>query len=118
VIVNVAALDILRGSHSALTRERRRYTKRRLHSLLSDAGFLVERLSFTNLSPFPFALAVRLLERATGRADTASTADLRVPMAPINALFDGLLALEAAWLRVGNLPIGSSILAMGRKRPD
>lgn len=114
-IVNVAALDILRGSHSALTLEKRRFTKRSLATLLTDAGFRVERLTFTHMSSFPAALLVRGFERLTGRAATASEADLRVPAAPVNAVFDGLLQLEAAWLRIGNLPIGSSLLVLVRK---
>ncbi len=114
-LVNVAALDILRGSHSALTLEKQRFSKRSLTDLLAGAGFRVERITFTHMSSFPLALLVRLVERLTGRADTASDADLRVPPAPVNAVFDGLLRLEAAWLRVGNLPIGSSLLAVVRK---
>ena len=114
-LVNVAALDLLRGSHSALTREKQRFSKRSLTDLLAGAGFRVERITFTHMSSFPIALLVRLVERLTGRADTASDADLRVPPAPVNAVFDGLLRLEAAWLRVGNLPIGSSLLAVVRK---
>jgi SAM-dependent methyltransferase len=114
-VVNVAALDILHGSHSALTMEQQRFTKRRLGALLTAAGFRVERMTFTHMSSFPIALVVRMAERLTGRAGTASDADLRVPPAPINALFDGLLWLEAAWLRRGNLPIGSSLLALARK---
>ena len=114
-VVNVAALDILRGSHSALTLEKQRFTKNRLAALLTEAGFRVERMTFTHMSSFPIALAVRMTERLTGRAGTASDADLRVPPAPVNALFDGLLTVEAAWLRRGNLPIGSSLLALARK---
>ncbi len=114
-LVNVAALDVLRGSHSALTLEKRRYTRRSLATLLIGAGLRVEWLTFTHMSSFPPALAVRLFERLTGRADTPSDADLSVPAAPINAALDGLLRLEAAWLRVGRLPIGSSLLAVARK---
>jgi len=58
---------------------------------------------------------LRWFERLTGRAGTASDADLRVPPAAVNAVFDGLLRLEAAWLRIGNLPIGSSLLVLIRK---
>jgi hypothetical protein len=114
-LINVAALDILRGSHSTLTHEQRRYTKRALADRLEDAGFTVERLTYTNAVTFPLALAVRLSERVTGRADTASDADLRTPASPINTALDAALSLERAWLRVGNLPIGSSVLAVARK---
>ena len=96
--------------------EQRRFTKRSLSTLLTGAGFRVERLTFTHMSSFPPALLVRGFERLTGRAGTASDADLRVPAAPVNAIFDALLRLEAVWLRVGNLPIGSSLLALVRKQ--
>jgi SAM-dependent methyltransferase len=114
-LVNVAALDMLHGSHSTLTHEVRRYTRARLRARLTRAGFSIERLTFTNMSLFPPALAVRTLERATGRASDASEADLAVPAAPINRLLDWILAGEAAFLRVANLPIGTSIMAVARK---
>jgi SAM-dependent methyltransferase len=114
-VVNVAALDLLRGSHSALTHERRRYTPASLRARLVGAGFVVERLTFTNLTPFPPALFLRTMQRLTGHAATASDSDLRVPPGPVNALMDGALALEAAWLRLANLPIGTSLMALARK---
>jgi SAM-dependent methyltransferase len=116
VIVNAAALDILHGSHSTLTHEVRRYTPERLRSRLEHAGFTVERLTFTNLAPFPAALVLRGLERLSGRADEASDHDLRVPAWPINALFNLAGRAEAAILRVTNLPIGTSVMAIGRKK--
>ena len=115
LLVNVAALDVLRGSHSTLTMEVRRYTPRRLRTALETAGFRVERMTFTNMSTFPVTLGVRGLQRLTGRAAEASDSDLRVPAAPVNAVFDAALALEGALLRILNLPIGSSLLAVGRK---
>jgi len=41
LLVNVAALEILHGSHSTLTMEVRRYTKTRLRQLLAGAGFMM-----------------------------------------------------------------------------
>jgi len=114
-VINVAALDILHGSHSTLTHEQRRYTRAGLTDRLEDAGFSVERVTYTNMITFPLALAVRMSERVTGRAGTASDADLRVPAAPVNTALDALLAAEHAWLRVMNLPIGSSVMAIARK---
>jgi SAM-dependent methyltransferase len=115
LLANVAALDVLHGSHSTLTGEVRRYTRRRLAERLTTAGFEIERMTFMYLVTFPLALAVRGLERATGRASTASDADLRVPPGPVNAVLDWLLALEGAVLRVADLPLGSSILCVARK---
>jgi hypothetical protein len=114
-LVNAAALDVLRGSHSALTMERRRYTPTSLKERLTAAGFVVRRLTFTNMSTFPVTLAVRWAERLTGRADTASESDLTVPPAPVNAVFSAMLAVEAGLLRVVNLPIGTSLLCLAQK---
>ena len=115
LLLNVAALEILRGAHSALTRERRRYSRRRLTSLLTGAGFVIERMTFTNMVTFPITLAVRWLDRLTGRAETASDADLRVPAAPINRTFDAALVLEHALMSVVDLPIGTSLMCVARK---
>lgn len=116
-LFNVAALDILRGAHSTLTMEVRRYTKARLRDRLTAAGFVIERLTYTNCATFPLTLAVRAADRLLGRAGTASTADLQVPAAPINATLDLALRLESAAVRVMNLPIGSSLLCVAR-RPE
>jgi len=115
VLVNVAALDILHGSHSALTMEVRRYTPERLRMRLEQAGFRIERLTFTNFTPFLPALLVRGFERLTGRAGSASDSDLQVPAKPINVALDAALRVEAAALRLMNLPIGTSLMALARK---
>ena len=114
-LVNVAALDILRGSHSTLTHELRRYSRRRLTSLLTGAGFVIRRMTFTNMATFPITLAVRWFDRVSGRAETASDADMRVPPRPINALFDVALRLEWLLLHVSNLPIGTSLMCLAQK---
>jgi SAM-dependent methyltransferase len=114
-LINAAALDMLRGAHSTLTFERRRYTPATLRTRLAAAGFNVERVTFTNCALFLPVLAVRGVERLTGRADEASDADLSVPAAPINALFDACLRLEHRLLPMMNMPIGTSVMAVARK---
>lgn len=114
-LINAAALDILYGAHSAFSGEHRRYTRRRLASLLTQAGFTVERVTYTNMVTFPVLLAVRLFDRLTGRKVQGAAADLTVPPAPINRLFDAALRVESMLLRVVNLPIGSSVLCVARK---
>jgi SAM-dependent methyltransferase len=114
-LVNVAALDVLRGSHSTLTHELRRYSRQRLTTLLTGAGFVIRRMTFTNMATFPVTLAVRWLDRVSGRAGTASDADMRVPPRPINALFDAALRIEWLLLHVTNLPIGTSLMCVAEK---
>lgn len=115
LLLNAAALEILRGSHSALTMERRRYNRQRLRSLVTGAGFEIERMTFTNMVTFPVTFAVRWLERVTGRADTASESDLKVPAAPINRAFDAALIVEHALMSVVDLPVGTSLMCVARK---
>ncbi len=114
-LVNVAALDMLRGSHSALTHEQRRYTPNRLRALLTGAGFSIERLTFTNMITFPVALVVRTLDRLTGRAAEPSESDLTVPIGPVNLVFDWLMRAEGQLLRISNLPVGTSLFCVARK---
>ncbi|HKV98598.1 MAG TPA: methyltransferase domain-containing protein [Vicinamibacterales bacterium] len=114
-LINVAALDILRGAHSTLTHEVRRYTRTRLAARLEEAGFRPERLTYTNMMTFPITLASRLTDRLTGRDARPSAVEFTVPPAPINALLDAALAVEAGLAKVVNLPVGSSIMAVAKK---
>lgn len=118
LIVNVAALAILRGNHSLFGAEVRRSTRRRLRRVLSRAGFTVVRLTYTNFTLFPLMLAVRTIQRASGLAtpEEAGT-DLAVPVAPFNAALSALLWCEARALRVLDMPIGSSLLCVARREP-
>ena len=58
--------------------------------------------------------AVRLLQRVSGHEE--SQEEITIPAAPINAALSAALAVEAAALRVMNMPFGSSLLALARKR--
>jgi SAM-dependent methyltransferase len=115
LIVNVAALDALRGNHSVLSGEIRRYSKADLSWRLESAGFRVTHATYTNFSILPMVAAVRLKQRFSGD-HVESEEEISMPPAPVNALLSGLLAVEAAALRVVNMPIGSSLLAVAVKR--
>ncbi len=116
LIVNVAALRILRGNHSVFGAEVRRSTRRRLRRLISDAGLRVTRLTYSNAILFPLMLAVRSGQRLMGLAtpEEAGT-DVVLPPAPVNGLLTLLLQVEARALRVVDMPIGSSLLCVARK---
>ena len=118
VVINVAALEILRGNHSVLGGEVRRYSRRELRSHVARAGFAVERLTYTNATTFPLVLAVRLAQRFSGFAKSAeeATAEITVPAGPINAVLSSLLAVEAGLARHVSLPFGSSLLCLAWKR--
>jgi SAM-dependent methyltransferase len=114
LIVNVAALEALRGNHSILSGEVRRYSKSDLGRRLEAAGFRVTHSTYTNFTILPMVAAVRLKQRLGGD-HVESQEEITVPPGPINALLSGLLAIEAAALRVVNMPVGSSLVAVARK---
>lgn len=113
VIINVAALPALRGNHSVLGGEVRRYTRSLLTSRLEQHGFDVQRITYTNASILPIVAGVRLMQRIRGHR--LSQQEISVPAAPINQALSALLAVEAAALRVVNMPLGSSLLALARR---
>jgi len=119
-IVNVAAMDVMRGDHSVLSHERRRYSRESLSRLLTAAGFRVVRITYTNASLFLPLLAVRAFHRARGlRSEAGATAEIAVPPAPINAALSALLWMESLWVKAGGTnPFGSSLLCLARKPED
>ena len=113
LVLNVAALNLLKGNHSVLGQEVRRYTRATLTEHLTRAGFEIRRISYTNASIFPVVATVRLLQRLSGFKE--SQQDISVPPAPVNTALTAALAVEAALLRVVNMPFGSSLMALARK---
>jgi hypothetical protein len=115
-LVNVAALEMLRGDHSVLSREVRRYSRGALRALLGSAGFTVERITYTNTMLFlPMAL-VRAVQRLRGVSNgREARREITVPPPPINAVLSGVLLLESLWVRHFDSPFGSSLLCLARK---
>jgi ubiquinone/menaquinone biosynthesis C-methylase UbiE len=116
LIVNVAGMEILKGNHSVLSAELRRYSRSSLRRLLEPAGFAVEHLTYTNAAVFPITLAVRLAQRIVGlAAEQDALGEISIPPAPINAILGAALSAEARVQRVLSLPFGSSLLCLARK---
>lgn len=114
LVVTAAAMESLKGNHSVLAGEVRRYSRRTLSGRLTRAGFEVVRMTYTNATIAPLVAVVRFAQRVSGHQE--SQQEISVPPAPINAALTGMLALEAAALRVVNMPFGSSLLAWARKK--
>jgi len=115
-VINVAAMEVLRGNHSVLSAELRRYSRASLRALLEPAGFRVERMTYTNATLFPVMLAVRGAQRLAGLApESEALGEITVPRAPVNAVLGAVLAVEAAAARVMPMPFGSSLLCLARK---
>jgi ubiquinone/menaquinone biosynthesis C-methylase UbiE len=113
LVLNVAAMDLLKGNHSVLANEVRRYSRSTLASRLTGAGFRIRRMSYTNATILPIVAAVRLVQRASGHEE--SHEEISIPPAPINAALTAALAVEARLLRFINMPFGSSLMALAQK---
>ena len=91
----------------------RRYTRIELNALLANAGLVVEHVTSFMTLIVPAMLLSRLSKRDPDRIDPA--AELKIGPAA-NALFGAACACEARALDAGwSLPIGGSLLAVGRK---
>jgi ubiquinone/menaquinone biosynthesis C-methylase UbiE len=118
LVVNVAGMNILKGNHSVLSAELRRYNRSSLRALLEQTGFTIERLTHTNAALFPITLAVRLAQRIMGlAAEEDALGEISIPPAAVNAILSAALSAEARVQRVMPLPFGSSLLCLARK-PD
>ncbi len=114
LVVRVAALKWLRGRHSYLNAEARRYTLPELCGHLQRAGFTVERATYANVLLTPLAFLKRRVLEPLRVVPPGS--DVR----PIPRWLDRVLltALEAdrRMIRMGwNPPFGSSTIVIGRK---
>lgn len=116
IVLTLAAFDLLRGDHAEVWHEVRRYTPSSARRLVEQAGLRAEQVSFAFASTLPLMLAVRVSQRLLRpfrplRPDT----DIAVPAAPINAVLSALLIAEAAIARRVAMPVGSSLIVVGRK---
>jgi SAM-dependent methyltransferase len=117
-LINVAASKWLRGSHSVLSREVRRYSRPELRALLIDAGFVIDRITYTNASlfaPMAIARAAQRLRGLPAEHDATATADIAMPPAALNAALTMILRMESVWLRWFDEPFGSSLVCLARK---
>ena len=65
-------MDVLRGDHSVLSQEVRRYSRSDLERLVTGAGFTIVRLTYTNIALFLPLAGLRMVQRWRGlEAETA-----------------------------------------------
>ncbi len=114
LLIRLAALELLRGHHSTLVWEAHRYSRKELMTLLSAAGFVIERATYANLLLFPLALVKRRILEPLRLIPLRSEV---TPVAPwLDALLLRALLLENRLLAAGwDFPVGVSVLAVARR---
>ena len=112
LVVRVPALMMLWGAHDQAVHSRHRYTAPELSQLFRGAGLEVVRVTYCNSILFPVLALRRTLDRWLGRHGS----DVEFLPAPLEWLFLRFLRLEAGLIGLGlRLPIGASVVAVGRK---
>lgn len=118
LLVTVPAVPSLYGWVDRLSGHRLRYRRADLIDQLRSNGYEIERVSYFMTAVFPAIMASRFLNEWRFR----NTPDPHKPFAEqfqvppgMNALFRRLCALDHLALRFMNLPIGGSLIALGKK---
>ena len=114
LILNLAAFEFLKGAHDHAVDVVRRYTRPEVRAVLEGAGFIIERLTYWNLSLMPPITLARWLSRRRIARDEARS-DFRPLPAFVNTALKGIAALELSASRHLSLPFGTSVLAVARK---
>lgn len=122
VLLTVPAFQFLWSPWDDIEKHKCRYTTKSLRALADAAGFDVSRSTYFFSALFFAALGVKGLRR--GRAllkppeKAASISDLAESksIAVVNRLALAALKPELSWLRKGDLPFGTSLLAVLKPR--
>ncbi len=108
ILIAVPAHPWMWGVHDVVNHHKRRYTKKTLRAVVAAAGLKLEMLSWFNSLLFPLAAAARFAGKVRNKEDS----DDKLPPRPLNALFQGIFALER--YAIGRLPFppGVSLVAI------
>ncbi len=111
VVINVPAYMWMWSYHDDSCQTKHRYTRPELVALLANAGFTGARSTHWNALPFPLVWAKRKLFR-----QSTDTSDVKLYPAPVEAVFNGVMAAEHAWVRLGaRWAWGTSVFAVAQK---
>lgn len=125
LVVTTPAFMWLWSYNDVLNAHVRRYAIPELRAKLHQVGFEIWRISYNNFVVFPMAAALIFLRRVGGCAPQLQSHHLsaeayQVEMEPAPPLLNAVLTavgwLEAQLLRRFNLPIGTGIIAIARKK--
>jgi SAM-dependent methyltransferase len=117
ILITDSAFEFLKSTHDLAVMARHRYTLKELSAKLKDHQFLIERRTYLYFIIFPLVVLSRLLGRLTlffFKPDIRS--DIKEINAYLNQFLVSLLGWEGKLLKRVNLPFGSSLLILGKKR--
>jgi SAM-dependent methyltransferase len=123
VLVTVPAFMFLWSRNDEINMHQRRYSAPELRRKMEEHGFKLLRISYNNFFIFPVAAGLILLRRGRSEPKLASPHfdedAYQVEMEPaspaVNALLGTLGKAEVGLMKLGGLPLGTSIIAIAEK---
>lgn len=124
IIITVPAFMWLWSHNDDINAHVRRYTATEIKQKLAQAGFKIRRVTYNNFFVFPMAAALILLRRfSKAEPELAShhldeeeyQVEMEPASPPVNTVLTIVGQVEAALIRWINLPIGTSLIAVGQK---
>ncbi|HUV74574.1 MAG TPA: methyltransferase domain-containing protein, partial [Anaerolineae bacterium] len=125
IAITVPAFQWLWSNNDLINDHKRRYSRAELRHKLGETGFDVRRITYNNFFVFPAAAPLILARRRAEKEPQLATpstdqeayqVEMEPTSPPVNALLSGVGRLEAAVLRITDLPLGTSIICLGAKR--
>jgi len=115
LVATVPAFMALWSPHDEAYHHVRRYRRPQLRARLTEAGYEVERVSYSSMTLFVPVLAMRRL-RGLRRGGGEVSSDFAVPMPPpVEALASWITRAEIALEQRVDLPFGVSLFAVARR---
>lgn len=117
LIVTVPAYQFLWSEHDIALHHYRRYTARKLKHILEQNNFRIVKISYIISFLLPLVIIYRLFKGLINIffKSVPRTSHVIVPQ-PINNFFISLLNIESLLVRYFNLPLGTSVIGVAKKK--
>lgn len=117
LLVTVPALQCLWSGHDVINHHFRRYNRRQLQALFNTRQWEIQKLSYFCTFLLPLIWVFRKIKNLRGQKNAATpTHDNHFGPRWLDAIFYAVFRSEAAFLRRINLPPGSSLILVAKKR--
>ncbi len=113
LLITVPAYQFLWSQHDVFNHHQRRYGRGGLQSVITAAGFQIEKLSYFNTFLFPAAVVRKASMRFNRDDGPASHLDDVSP--PVNAVLKRILSAERPLVQRWNFPFGASLICAARR---
>jgi hypothetical protein len=117
-LLHLPALQWLYSKHDVAVHTKHRFHQAEVRALLHRLGLHIELITYRMFLLLPLLVMSRLpsLLGGVSRAGSDVQSDLKIPSTPVNRLLQTVVLMENTALQFGcRYPIGSSLIALGRK---